>query len=79
MKQDGERNKREENHMLSQSCDVSQKEAMTLHNLWITDMGQWYFELSYFTARWLGFATRQLMPENAMNLSKQFVYAQQLI
>lgn len=40
-------------------------------------MGQWYFELGYFTARWLGFATRQRMPENAMNLSKQFVYMQQ--
>lgn len=46
MKQDGGRNKREENHMLSQSCEVPQKEAMTLHNLWITDMGQWYFELA---------------------------------
>lgn len=58
MKQDGGRNKREENHMLSQLCDVPQKEAMTLHNLWITDMDQWYFELVSFTTRWLGFATR---------------------
>ncbi len=44
--------------MLSQLCDVPQKEAMTLHNLWITDMDQWYFELVSFTTRWLGFATR---------------------
>lgn len=64
--------------MLSQSCDVAQKEAMTPHNLWITDMGQWYFELAYFTGRWLGFAKRQRMPENAMSPSKQFVYVQQL-
>ena len=58
MKRDGGRNKREENHMLSQSCDGPQKEAMTLHNLCINDMGQWYFEIAYFTTRWLGFATR---------------------
>lgn len=54
MKQGGGGNTREENHMLLQPCDVPQKEAMKLHNLWMKDMGQWYFELAGFNQQMVG-------------------------
>lgn len=47
------------------------KEAMTLHNLWITDMGQWYFQLAYFNTRWLQKATRHKDVRKCNDNSKQ--------
>lgn len=65
--------------MVSQPCDVPQKKAMTLHNLWITHMGQWYFKLLALPPDGWGLPQGTERPENATNHSKQLVNVQQFV